>query len=98
MSLSKPSVIPSDILIVRQPLGNDRVQHGVEQRDVTARLECQVMHRMTRQRLAPGVYDNELGTTLGSILDIGRSDRMIDGRVSTDDNNHLGVQGRREGS
>ncbi len=47
-----------DVLLVVQPLGDDDVEHGVQQRHVAAGLELQHVGGMALQRLAARVHDD----------------------------------------
>ena len=81
---------PSDLL------GDDRVQHRVQQRDVRARLEREVLPGVARQRLPARVDDDELGAALlDGVLDESRGDRVIDRRVRADDDDALRRPARR---
>ena len=73
-----------DEALVDQALLDDRVQHGVEQRDVGVRLELQVMRRVARELRAARVGEDELRAALDRVLDPRRGDRVIDDRIGAD--------------
>ena len=88
--------VAGDILLIRQPLGDDRVQHRVEQRDVRAGLQLQVTPGVPRQQLTAWVHDDQLGAVLRRVLDERRRHRVIDRRISADDDNHFRIEGSGE--
>jgi hypothetical protein len=88
--------IAGDILLVGQALGDDRVDHRVQHRDVAARLEGEMLGGVARQRLAARIHHDQLGAVLGRILDEGRGDRMVHGRIRADHDYDLGIKRRRE--
>ena len=71
------------------------MQHGVEERDVAARLELQDVTGVARDALvlAARIHDDQLGAALGGILQIGRGDRVVLGRARTNDDDAVGVLG-----
>ena len=88
--------IAGDILLVGQAFGDDGVDHRVQQRDVAAGLEREVLVGMARQRLPARIDHDQLGAALGRVLDEGRGDRMVHGRIGADHDDDLGVHRRRE--
>ena len=83
--------VARDILLVGQPFGDDGVQHRVQHRDVAAGLELQMLVGVARQRLPARIHHDQLGAALGGVLDIGRGDRMVHGRVGADHDDDFGV-------
>ena len=71
-----------DVLPVVQPLLDDRVDQGVQHRHVAARAEAQRVRRVPRQGLAARVHHEELGAALRGVLEEGRGDRVVYGRVA----------------
>ena len=59
-------------------------------------LNAQMHGGVARQRLPARIHDDQLGAALGRVLDEGRGDRMVHGRIGADHDDHLGVHGRRE--
>ena len=90
--------IAGDILLVGQALGDDRVEHRVEQRNVGAGLEGEMLPGEARKALPARVDHDEAGAALlDGVLDEGRGDRMIDGRIGADDDDDLRVERGAEG-
>ena len=58
--------------------------------------ELQHVRGVALQGLAARVHDDELGAALGRVLEEGRGDRMVLGRVGADDDDHVGVLGGHE--
>ena len=89
--------VAGDVLVVGQAFGDDRVDHRVQHGDVGARLELQMLGRVARQRLPARIHHEQLGAVLlDRVLDEGRGDRMVHGRVGADHDDDLGIQRRRE--
>ena len=86
-----------DILLVVELLGDDDVEHGVEHRHVGAVLELQHAPGMTLERLAARIHHHELRAALGRLLEKGRGDRMILGRIGADDDDEIGILALVEG-
>ena len=86
-----------DILLVVELLGDDDVEHGVEHRHVGAVLELQHAPGMALERLAARVHHDELGAALGRLLEEGRGDRMVLGRIGADDDDDVGILALVEG-
>ena len=90
------------VLDVVEPLLDDHVHDGVEQRDVARGLELQHVGGVFAQRLAARIDDDELGAALRRLLEEGRGDRMVLGRIGADDHHHVGmldlVEGRGHGA
>ena len=85
-----------DVLAVVQPLLDDHVHDRVEHRDVAAGLELQHVGRVALQRLAARVHHDERLAALGGLLEVGRGDRVVLGRVGADHDDHVGVHRRGE--
>ncbi len=86
-----------DVLLVVELLLDDDVQHGVEHRHVGAVLELHHLPGVALQRLTARVHHHELGAALGRLLEEGRGDRMVLGRVGADHDDQLGVLALVEG-
>ena len=67
----------------------------VEHRDVGVGLELHHLPGVALQRLAARVHHDQLGAALGGVLEEGRGDRMVLGRVGADDEDDFGVLARR---
>ena len=80
-----------DVLLVVKILIDDRVQQRRQHRHVAARLELQHMRRMPLQGLAARVHDDQRRAALRRLLEEGRGDRMILGRVGADDDDDVGI-------
>ena len=65
-------------------------------------LNCSMRVAWRRQRLAARVHHDQLGAALGRLLEEGRGDRVVLGRVGADDDDHVGVgrgdERRRDGA
>ena len=85
-----------DVLAVVQLLLDDHVHERVQQRDVGAGLELQHVRGVALQRLAARVHDDQRLAALGRLLEVGRGDRMVLGRIGADHDDHLGVLDRGE--
>ena len=85
-----------DVLAVVQPLLDDHVHQRVEQRDVGAGLELQHVGGVALQRLAARVHHDQRLAALGRLLEVGRGDRVVLGRVGADHDDHVGVPRRGE--
>ncbi len=59
-------------------------------------LNGEMLGRVTRQRLPARIHHEQLGALLGRVLDEGRRDRMVHGRVGADHPDDLGIHRRRE--
>ena len=86
------------VLDVDHALGDDDVEHGVEQGDVAARLELQHVAGVAGDALVlpARVHDDQLGAALGRVLEEGGGDGMVLGRPRADDDDAVAVLGRRE--
>ena len=80
-----------DVLLVIQLLGHDRVQHRVKHRHVGAVLELHHLPGVAFHAIAARVHDDELGAALGRLLEEGRGDRMVLGRIGADDDDEVGI-------
>ena len=80
-----------DILLVVQLLADDHVEQRVEERDIGPDRELQHVGRVPLQRLAARVHDDQRRATLGRLLEIGRRDRMVLGRVGADHHDDVGL-------
>ena len=69
----------------------------VEHRDVGAVLELHHLPGVALERLAARIHHDELGAALGRLLEEGRGDRMVLGRVGADDDDDVGVLALVEG-
>ena len=85
-----------DVLPVVQVLLDDHVHQRVEQRDVAAGLELQHMGGVALQRLAARVHHDQGLAPLGRLLEEGRGDRVVLGRVGADHDDHVGIPDRGE--
>src|SRR5262245_36542999 len=74
-----------NVLLVVKLLGDDDVEHGVEHRNVGTVLELHHAPGMTLERLPAWIHDDQPGPTLGGLLEEGRSDRVVLGRIGADD-------------
>ena len=83
--------VAGDVLLVGQAFGDDGVDHRVQHRDVAARLEREMLGGMARQRLPARIHHDQLGAALGRVLDEGRGDRMVHGRVGADHDDDFGI-------
>ena len=54
-------------------------------------LNCSDVRRVARQRLAARVHDDQRRAALGRVLEEGRGDRVVLGRVGADDDDDVGV-------
>ena len=59
-------------------------------------LNRSIVGRMARQRLAARVHHDQLGAALRGVLEEGRGDRMVFGRVGADDDDDVGILARGE--
>ena len=82
---------PGDILLVGQPLADNRVDHRIQHGHIAARLERQMLIGMARQRLAARIHHDQLGAALGCVLDVSRRHWMVYRRIGADHDNDLGV-------
>ena len=85
-----------NVLAVVQLLLDDGVHQGVQQRDVGAGLELQHVGGVALQRLAARVHHDQGLAPLGRLLEVGRRDRMVLGRIGADHDDHVGVLDRGE--
>ena len=69
----------------------------VEHRDVGAVLELHHLPGVALERLAARVHHDQLGAALGRLLEEGRGDRMVLGRVGADHDDEVGVLALVEG-
>ena len=76
---------------VDQTLGHDDVHHRVEHGHVGVGLELQVPVRHAREVRAARVQHQQLAAVFHSVLDPGGGHRVVDRRVGTNDDNHLGL-------
>ena len=80
-----------DILLIVQSLFDnhihDRVQHG----HIRARLELQHVTGIPLERLPTWIHHDQLATTFGELLEIGRRHRMVFDRVTANRNCHICV-------
>ncbi len=74
---------------IDQAFVDDGVHHRVQHRHVGVRIVLQEIRRVTRQIGAARVGHDQLGAVLGRVLDPGRADRVIAGRVGADDEHDL---------
>ena len=74
--------VGGDVVLVEEPFADDDVEHRVQQRHVRARRESQHAVRVVAQHLAPRVEHDQLRSALGGLLEVGRRDRVVDGRVA----------------
>ena len=79
------------ILLVVEIFRHDDVEHRVQHRDVGAVLELHHAPGMALQRVAARIHHDELGATLGRLLEEGRRDWMILGWVGADHHDHVGI-------
>ena len=68
-------------LAVAQSLGDDRVRHRVQQRDVRPRPDGEVTGGVVGQLDAPRIDDDQACAATGGLLDSRADDRMVLGRV-----------------
>ena len=85
-----------DVLFVIQAFFHDHVHHGVEQRHICPVLELQHVAGIALQRRAARVKNDQFGTTLGRLLEVGRCNRVVLGRIGADDDDDIGISNRRE--
>ena len=78
-------------VFVGQAFLDDDVQHRVQQRDVGGRVELQVMRRVARDLRLARIEQNQFLAVADRVFHEGRRDRVIGGRVGTDDHEHLGM-------
>src|SRR5579883_2995806 len=86
-----------DVLLVVELLVDDGAQDAVEHRDVGAVLELQHVRRVALERLPARIHDDEFGASLRRLLEEGRGDRVVLGRVGTDDHDDVRVLALVEG-
>ncbi len=80
-----------NILLVVKLLSDDDVEHRVEHRNVGAVLELHHLPGVALERLAARIHHDELRATLRGLLEEGRSDRVVFGRVGADDDDDIGI-------
>ena len=90
--------VAGDVLIVCQTFRDDGVDHRVQHRNVTSRLEREMLGRMPGQRLPPRVHHIEFRAAFCGVLDEGRGDRMVDRWIRADHPDDLRVCRSRERS
>ncbi len=86
-----------DVLPVVEALLDDCVHQRVQQRDVGAGLELEHVGRVALQRLAARVHHDQRLAAPGRLLEEGRGDRVVLGRVGADHHDHVGIERRGEG-
>ena len=86
-----------DVLLVVELLADDDVEDAVEHRDVGAVLELHHLPGMALERLAARIHHDELGAALGRLLEEGRGDGVVLGRIGADDDDDVGVLALVEG-
>ena len=79
------------VLPVVELLGDDHVEEGVEHCDIGAVAELEHVGGMALERLPARIHDNELGAALRRLLEEGRGDRVIFGRIGADHDDDVGV-------
>ena len=79
------------VLNVEKPFLDDHMHDGVEQRHVARRLELQHVGGVFAHRLAARINDDELGAAFRRLLEEGRGDGMVLGRIGADDHHHIGM-------
>ena len=80
-----------EVLNVVKPFLDDHMHDGVEQRHVARRLELQHVAGVFAHRLAARINDDELGAAFCRLLEEGRGDGMVFGRIGADDHDNVGV-------
>jgi hypothetical protein len=85
-----------DVLAVVQLLLDDHVHERVQERDVGAGLELQHVRGVLLERLPARVHDDQGLALLGRLLEVGRGDRVVLGRIGADHDDHVGVPDRGE--
>ena len=80
-----------EVLDVVEPLFDDHMHDGVEQRHVARRLELQHVGGVLAHRLPARIDDDELGAALRRLFEEGRGHRMILGGIGADDHDHVGM-------
>ena len=73
------------------------MQHRVQHADVAAWFELHMLRGMTAQALLARITNDQLGTVLGGLLDIGGSNRVVYGWVRADDHDELSICGGGKG-
>src|SRR5262249_412756 len=86
-----------DVLLVVELLGDDCVEHAVEQRDIGARLELHHVSGMALERLAARIGYDQCRATLCRLLEERRRNRVIFRWVGADYENDFGVLALIEG-
>ena len=80
-----------DVLSVVELLFDDDVQHRVEHRNVGAVLELHHLPRVALHPVAARIHEDQLGAALGRLLEEGRRDRMVLGRIGADHDDDVRV-------
>ena len=89
--------VAGDVLLVREAFLHDRVEHGVQHRDVRARLEGEMPMGVAGERLMARIHHDELCASLFyRILDESCRNGVVLRGIGADDDDHLGVERRRE--
>ncbi len=90
LEIVEPFGAIADEFLVGQPFLDDGVDHRVEQGHVRVGLELQVDERAPRKVLLTRVGHDQLeAVAIDGVLDPGGRDRVIDGRVGADEEDHL---------
>ena len=85
-----------DVLGIVEAFLDDHVHQRVQHGNVAARLELQHVRGMALQRLAARVHHDQRLAALGRLLEEGRGDRVVLGRVGADHDDHVGIHRRGE--
>ncbi len=80
-----------DILLIVKLFLDDHMHDGVQHRHISPGAELQHMRRVPLQRLTARVHHDQLAAALGELLEEGRRDGVVFGRVRADHNRNIGV-------
>jgi hypothetical protein len=86
-----------DVLLIVELIRDDDVEHRIEHRDVGAVLELHHLPGVALERLAARIHHDQLGAGFGRLLEEGRGDRVVLGRIGADDDDDVGVLALVEG-
>ncbi len=82
-----------DEILIDKILINDRMDHGIQKRDVGIGTKLQEMIGMACKLGAPRVHHNQRSALTSRVFDKGGCDRMVAGGVRADNDNNLRMGG-----